>query len=36
MDIEEQQSTYSAFMKYSVRSTVAIVLVLVLLAAFVA
>lgn len=36
MDIEDQKATYAGFMKYSVRSLIAAVVVLVLLAAFVA
>jgi len=36
MDIKEQERTFDGFMKYSVRSTVAIIVVLALLAAFVA
>lgn len=36
MDIKEQERTFDGFMKYSVRSTVAIIIVLALLAAFVA
>lgn len=35
-DIEEQKATFDGFIKYSVRSTIAIVVVMVLLAAFVA
>lgn len=36
MDIDEQKSTYSSFMKYSVRSVIAAVIVLGLLGLFVA
>ena len=36
MDIQEQQSTYSGFLKYGTRATVAIILVVAFLAAFVA
>jgi hypothetical protein len=36
MDIEDQKSTYDGFIKITVRSTVAIVVVMLLLAAFVA
>jgi hypothetical protein len=36
MDIEEQKGTYDGFIKYTVRSTVAIIVVMALLAIFVA
>ncbi|WP_262696399.1 aa3-type cytochrome c oxidase subunit IV [Kordiimonas aquimaris] len=36
MDIKEQKSTYSSFMKYSIRSLAAAVIVLALLGLFVA
>ncbi|NVJ69541.1 MAG: aa3-type cytochrome c oxidase subunit IV [Alphaproteobacteria bacterium] len=36
MDIQEQEQTFGGFMKYMVRGTVAVVVVMVLLAAFVA
>lgn len=36
MDIKEQKSTYDGFIKVSVRSTIAIVAVMVFLAMFVA
>lgn len=36
MDIKEQERTFDGFMKYSVRGTAAVIVVLVLLAAFVA
>ncbi|MFC3051272.1 aa3-type cytochrome c oxidase subunit IV [Kordiimonas pumila] len=36
MDIDDQKQTYSGFIKYSTRSLVAIVVVMLLLAAFVA
>jgi hypothetical protein len=36
MDIQEQEGTYNGFLKYGTRATVAIILVMVFLAAFVA
>lgn len=36
MDIKEQERTFDSFIKYTVRSTAAIIVVLALLAAFVA
>lgn len=36
MDIEDQKKTYEGFIKISVRSTIAVVLVMAFLAAFVA
>lgn len=36
MEIDDQKSTYEGFIKIGVRSTVAIIVVMVLLAAFVA
>jgi len=36
MEIDEQKTTYDAFIRYSVRSVVAIIAVMVLMAAFVA
>ncbi|WP_417461898.1 aa3-type cytochrome c oxidase subunit IV [Kordiimonas sp.] len=36
MDIQEQERTFDGFMKHGTRATVAIIVVMVLLAAFVA
>lgn len=36
MEIDDQKDTYSGFIRYTVRSVVAIVVVLVLMAAFLA
>jgi len=36
MDIKDQQETYAGFINISVKATIAIILVMVLLAAFVA